>query len=458
MNSVTLPLFSKLKLSVLGSALAVTSLVSLPLTAQETHTTDTPPNIIFMIGDGMGFEFISAYRYAMSDLETAGTDGLQKTAFDDLLTGAATTYPEDDTWVTDSASSATALATGHKSYNGAIGVDADKHPQQTLMELARENGWLTGAVSTSQVTHATPASFFTHHPSRSMYNQIADSLATPVAEGQWSFDVLLGGGLSYFQRDDKDWLPELADQGMTIATEFDELADVTELPALGLFAPVGLTHALDDQPRLAELTEHALRLLTDNKDSSQPFALMIEGSQIDWCGHANDIACAVHEMDDFAKAIEVVRAYQEEHPNTLLVITADHSTGGLALGRDGVYEWHGDRVMGIKATVRAMTQELSQRPSDEWQAYLEPVLNLPLTDAHWDAIMATADISDADDRQDAISAALVQVTAELTGTGWTTSGHTAVDVPIMAAGPHAEEFRGYMDNIAIGKALLKLVK
>ena len=101
------------------------------------------PNIIYVIGDGMGFEFISAYRYAMSDLETKD---MAETQFDHYLTGAAMTYPEDDTWVTDSAAGATALATGEKSYNGAIGMDNDKTSLKTVMEYAKESGYMTGSV------------------------------------------------------------------------------------------------------------------------------------------------------------------------------------------------------------------------------------------------------------------------------------------------------------------------
>lgn len=418
---------------------------------------ETPPNIIYMIGDGMGFEYISAYRYAMS---TLGAGPLEPTSFDRLLTGAATTYPEDNTWVTDSAASATALATGHKSYNGAIGLDANKHPQQTLMELAREHDWLTGAISTVQVTHATPASFFTHHPSRSMYHKIADSLATQIAPGKWPFDVLLGGGRDHFQRDDKDWLTEVAAQGMTVATDYKQLQAANQLPLLGTFAPIALPHAIDDQPRLAELTGHALRLLTDAQSQTaaeKPFALMIEGGQIDWCGHSNDIACAVHEMKDFAQAIEVVLDYQKTHPNTLLVITADHSTGGLALGRDGVYEWLSDRVMAIETSIYKLTRELIDMPVPAWRDHINNKLNLPLQDEHWEQIMAAAEVAEQDARKDAIHDALVFTTADLTGTGWTTGGHTAVDVPIMAKGPHAEAFRGYLDNTDIAKALLRLV-
>lgn len=444
-------------------ALAVTA--ALGVSSCTTTNTDTaaqpenvPPNIIVMIGDGMGFEYITAYRYAMSEL---GSGVLAPTAFDDLLVGAATTYPDDDTWVTDSASSATALATGVKSYNGAIGVDADQHPQQTLMELARENGWLTGAVSTSQVTHATPASFFTHHPSRNMYHQIADSMATPIAAGQWSFDVMFGGGYAHFNRADKNWLPELEQQGMHIVTEFDQLATVDQLPAMGLFAPIGLPHAIDAEPRLATMTEHALRLLNNQQQAtSQPFALMIEGSQIDWCGHANDIACAIHEMADFAAAIDVVKAYQAEHPNTLLVITADHSTGGLTLGQGGEYAWYSERVMGIQNSLAYLTEQLLTLPRSEWRDYLQPKLNLDFTDADWEQLEA-AELPDSErarDQQYALGAVLVPLISKHTRTGWTTTGHTAVDVPVLAEGPYAELLRGYQDHTDIARVLLDIVQ
>lgn len=418
----------------------------------------TPPNIIFMIGDGMGFEYISAYRYAMSE---PGAGTLVATPFDDLLLGAATTYPDDDTWVTDSAASATALATGVKSYNGAIGVDADKHPQQSMMELARSKGWYTGAISTVQINHATPASFFTHHPSRKMYEAIADSLATPLEPGVWSFDVLLGGGHSYFSRDDKNWLPELEQQGMTVITEFEQMDTTITTPVLGLFAPVALPAAIDDQPRLASMTKTALRLLSAKQQEQQkPFALMVEGSQIDWCGHANDIACAVHEMKDFAQALDVALAYQKENPNTLIVMTADHSTGGLTLGQGGEYAWYSEKVMGISASLESMTRDLLQLPRDQWRDYLQPRLNLELTEAEWQQIIEVNIPEEARgrDRQIAIGGALVPIISTHTRTGWTTSGHTAVDVPVMAIGPGSEAFRGYQDNTDIGKALLKIIR
>ncbi|HAS21579.1 MAG TPA: alkaline phosphatase, partial [Idiomarina loihiensis] len=112
--------------------------IGLALASTMVQAEEQKPNIIYIIGDGMGFEYISAYRYAMSDLDSKT---IAETEFDAMLKGAATTYPDDNTWVTDSAAGATALATGVKSYNGAIAVDSDKYPLQSIMELARENGW-----------------------------------------------------------------------------------------------------------------------------------------------------------------------------------------------------------------------------------------------------------------------------------------------------------------------------
>lgn len=200
--------------------------------------------------------------------------------------------------------------------------------------------------------------------------------------------MLLGGGMSYFDRADKNWLPELSQQGMQIVTDYQQLAATQELPVLGLFAPVALPYAVDDQPRLAQLTRNALRLLSDAQaQSGKPFALMIEGSKIDWCGHANDIACAIGEVDDFAQALQVAKDFQQNHPNTLIVVTADHSTGGLTLGHGGVYEWHSERVMAIRNSLEVMVPELLTRPREQWRDYLQPRLNLPVSDAQWQQLL-----------------------------------------------------------------------
>jgi len=410
------------------------------------------PNIIYVIGDGMGFEFISAYRYAMSDLETKD---MAETQFDHYLTGAAMTYPEDDTWVTDSAAGATALATGEKSYNGAIGMDNDKTSLKTVMEYAKESGYMTGSVSTSQVNHATPASFFSHHPSRYEYNEIADLMAQQYIKEEASYDVLLGGGQQYFIRDDKNWIELLQQHGLNVIQDMQMLDQVEQAPVMGLFAPKGLPHAIDEgKDSLARMTSTALRLLSAE---DKPFALMIEGSQIDWCGHANDIACAVHEMDSLNKTLEVVNEFIAENPNTLFVMTADHSTGGLTLGRDGEYAWYSDRVMAIESSIATMRSELLEMDADQWADYVADKVNFELTQDYIDELALAAE-QQGEAREEALHNALVYITGDITGTGWTGSGHTAVDVPVFATGPHADQFRGYMDNTALGKRLIDIVR
>ncbi|MBL4857020.1 MAG: alkaline phosphatase, partial [Idiomarina sp.] len=202
------------------------------------------------------------------------------------------------------------------------------------------------------------------------------------------------------------------------------------------------------------MTRTALRLL-DKKQ--QPFALMIEGSEIDWCGHANDIACAVHEMDGLNRALKVVSEYREKNPNTLIVMTADHSTGGLTLGRDGDYAWYSDRVMAIENSIAFMSKEMLAMDTSSWAEYVADKVNFELTQEYLDELAIAAE-AEGEEQQDALHQALVYITGDITGTGWTTSGHTGVDVPVFAVGPYSENFGGNMDNTDIGKQLIKLVK
>ena len=242
---------------------------------------------------------------------------------------------------------------------------------------------------------------------------------------------------------------------MQVVTDMQKLNSVDSTPVMGLFAEKGLPFAIDgDVDALANMTRTALRLL-DKKQ--QPFALMIEGSEIDWCGHANDIACAVHEMDGLNRALKVVSEYRENNPNTLIVMTADHSTGGLTLGRDGEYAWHSDRVMKIKSSIASMSKEMLTMDTDSWAEYVADKVNFELTQEYLDELAIAAE-KEGEEQQEALHQALVYITGDITGTGWTTSGHTGVDVPVFADGPYSENFGGYMDNTDIGKQLIKVVK
>ena len=406
-----------------------------------------PKNIIYMIGDGMGPAYTTAYRYFKDDPNTKVVD---PTVFDTILRGMAHTYPDDHTYVTDSAAGATALSSGHKSYNGAIAVDTDKKPVKTMLEVAKERGMTTALVATSQINHATPASFASHNESRRNYDEIANDYIDNKIAGKLPVDLMLGGGTKYYVREDRNLVEEFKAAGYQYSDDFAAMNDLKQVPALGLFAEVGLPFALDENPtRLTQMTTKALDLLDGQNDKG--FFVMIEGSQIDWCGHANDIACAMGEMDDFAKSIEQAKAYVDKNPDTLLVITADHSTGGLTLGAHGQYKWETDVVKGVKATAGTITKALleSEDLKSVWQKYSD----IEFTEANAIKFSEAKKMGDK-----ALVLAVKDIINHASFTGWTTGGHTAIDVQVFAYGKRAEDFYGSQNNTAIANKLIDFIK
>jgi len=281
--------------------------------------TDQPKNIILLIGDGMGLSEISAAQFfndKKSNFETFNTIGLIKTSSAKQL-------------VTDSAAGATAFACGKKTYNGAIGVDVDKNPIPSIVDYVSNKGMATGLVSTSSIVHATPGSFFAHVDSRRNYPEIATFL--PDSE----IDFVAGGGLQYFQRreDGIDLVKSLKEKG------FDVITDV--LPKNTSTKKQAILLADDEMPTMIEgrgdflpkATSLALDHLSKNKNG---FFLMVEGSQIDWGGHINDAEYLVSELIDFDTTIGVALEYAKKNKNTLVIVTADHETGGFTLAADGI--------------------------------------------------------------------------------------------------------------------------
>ncbi|WP_462172039.1 alkaline phosphatase [Pseudoalteromonas xiamenensis] len=410
-------------------------------------TIAAPKNIIYMIGDGMGPAYTTAYRYYMDNPETKVVD---PTVFDSMLKGMAHTYPDDHTYVTDSAAGATALATGTKSYNGAIAVDTQKHDLTTMLEIAKHLGKTTALVATSQINHATPASFAAHNESRRNYDEIANDYIDNKIDGKLAVDLMLGGGTKYFIRKDRNIVNEFKEAGYVYADDFNKLNDIKSLPALGLFAEVAFPSAIDANPnRLEKMTTKALSLL--DKQNEKGFFIMIEGSQIDWCGHANDVACAMHEMHDFANAITVAKRYVDNNPDTLLVITADHSTGGLTLGANGEYKWLTDVVRGVKASAVTITEALLKTDdiAKTWTAYSD--ISLSKEDL---AALETAK----KESDKALNKAVKNVINTASFTGWTTGGHTAVDVQVFAHGNSAMDFVGSQNNTSIADKLIGYIK
>jgi len=286
----------------------------------SSFSNSKPKNIILMIGDGMGISQITAGMYRNGNklnLERIKTIGLHKSYSSDNL-------------VTDSAAGATAFASGIKTYNGAIGVTKDTLPVETILEKAKKNNMATGLVATSTIVHATPASFFSHVKSRQLYEDIAEDFLDGTV------DFFVGGGLKYFtsrEKDDRNIMEELEAKGYQMSSYFDKNFKNVKIDLTKKFGY--LTSSSDpltvEQGRkyLTAASEKALKFLDQKSDDG--FFLMIEGSQIDWGGHANNTNFIITEMIDFDKAIGKVLDFIEKDKETLLIVTADHETGGFAL-------------------------------------------------------------------------------------------------------------------------------
>lgn len=235
-----------------------------------------------------------------------------------------------DNLVTDSAAGATAFASGVKTYNGAIGVNEKKEPVPTLLEMAEKKQMATGLVASSSITHATPACFIAHVDARSEKENIALAfLNTPV-------DIFIGGGLDDFARrktDDRDLVAELTAKGYQITNFFNEEINQVNVKTdknIGYFTANGEPLPFSDgRDYLVPASNMAMEFLSDR--SPNGFFLMIEGSQIDWGGHANDANYVISETLEFEKVVAAALDFAIRDTNTLVIVTADHETGGFAV-------------------------------------------------------------------------------------------------------------------------------
>ena len=268
-------------------------------------------NIIFLIGDGMGLASVSMMQlennYEPTIFDSADNIALQKT------------YSLDNR-VTDSAASGTALATGFKTNNTMLGQLPNGTNPKSLMELAADKGKATGLVVTTYLQHATPSAFYAHVPSRHEYATISEQLLAS------DIDIAIGGGMAFFKErynNRKKATKAITESGFALVESLD--ADMSGERILALLADKEIENRTG---YLAKATAMAIEHL-DNNDNG--FVLMVEGSLIDGMGHGNDAKGQQGEMRDFMEAIEVAVAYAREHTDTLVVVTADHETGGLAI-------------------------------------------------------------------------------------------------------------------------------
>ncbi len=303
----------------LTALIAITGLMSSKYLDHQQQEPPVVKNIILLIGDGMGLTQISSAIYTERKiaLERFPVIGFQKTYSADNL-------------VTDSAASATAIACGQKTKNNSIGIDPNGQPCKTILEEAGEKGLATGLVVTSSIVHATPASFIAHQPSRNFYENIAADIAAS------NVDLFIGGGKQFFDRrnnDDRNLVKELEEKGVAVYDYFrDNILKVS--PSVEKrFA----FFTADNQPLPAfqgrDYLPYATRMSLEylSKRSEKGFFLLVEGSQIDWSCHANQGAPLLSEMEDFDNAILQAFAFAKKDGHTLVIVTADHETGGLAI-------------------------------------------------------------------------------------------------------------------------------
>ena len=278
-------------------------------------------NIIFLIGDGMGLSSVSMMQlinnYEPTIFDQAENIALQKT------------YSADNR-VTDSAASGTALATGVKTNNTMLGIRPDLSHAESLLELAQSKGMATGVVVTTYLQHATPAAFYAHIDSRHKLAEISEQLLGS------NIDVAIGGGMAFFEErygNKEEAQKAITEAGFAYVSSMEELESAdnnTRTLALVSDKEVGANSGT----YLAEATTKALTMLeskSKGKRSKRGFVLMVEGSLIDSMGHGNNAEAQQKEMESFMQAVEVAVEYARRHPDTLVVVTADHETGGLAL-------------------------------------------------------------------------------------------------------------------------------
>ena len=420
-----------------------------------------PPvkNVIVLIPDGCGAESFTLARWYRG----------RPLALDGILVGAVQTHMADSI-VADSAPAATAFATGQRTSDKVIGIgpkratlpgvpqpapDLQYRPLATVLEGARLLGKATGVIATSRISHATPAAYVAHVPSRTLENDIMEQL---VYQG---VDVVLGGGRDQLlpqsargkRADGEDLGQVLKQAGYQLPETSKELLDVKSGKVFGMFALGALAPELDrphlrpDEPTLAEMTAKAIELLAANPHG---FLLIVEGSQIDWACHANDPGHLLSDLLAFDDAVQVALDFAKRDGQTLLLAVPDHNTGGLTIGNyrtDATYSQMQisdllDPLRRMRLSASGIWDELSGGQERTVKAEsIDPRAVQGAVERHWGVAL------DLEEAREILAIAAAQsstsahrglgrvVSRKATVIGWSTHGHTGGDVPLFAYGP-----------------------
>ncbi|SET49781.1 alkaline phosphatase [Salinibacillus kushneri] len=389
-------------------------------------------NIIFMIPDGFSSNYASNYRIYK------GEDAV----WDQHLKGMFTTSSANSD-VTDSAAAGTAMATGKKTNNGVIGLGPEGNTLETILESSEKVGKSSGLVATSTITHATPASFATHVKDRNNETEISRQLIDSKV------DVLLGGGKDNFlpaseggNQESLHLIEKAKEKGFEFVENRNELHQYQNHRVeegdklLGLFADDALSPELHreetSEPSLSSMTKTAIDVLEEDKDG---FFLMVEGSQIDWAGHANDAAWAMSDVQAFEAAVEEAIEFAKKDGKTLVVVAADHDTGGITTGANDSLDLNAGVLQKVTATGEYMASQINEERSNI-DKVIQTYTGFELKENEIQTIAKADDITHA----------INTVISQRAHIGWTSTNHTGADIPVYAFGPQSNRFTGFHDN------------
>ena len=437
--------------------------------------------VFYFIGDGMGVNQVNGAEMYLAEQE--GRIGVKPLLFTTFPAGTmATTFSATNS-VTDSSAAGTALATGEKTYNGAVSMDDDKNVLSTVAERAKKAGRKVGIATSVSVDHATPAAFYAHQPNRSRYYEIA--LDLPKA----GFDFYAGSGFlkpttTADKKEAPNVFPIIEEAGYTIARGLDEYkekaADAKKMILIQKEGaePSCLPYAIDHEEgdlTLPEITESAVSFLS--KGNKKGFFLMVDGGKIDWACHSNDPVTVFEEVIDLDNAVRVAYEFYKKHPKeTLIVVTADHETGGMGLGI-GKYELHLKSLLNQKQSQDLLSKAITDLRKDKagkasWNEIKDLLTEkmgfwkeLPLTweqekmlrDEYEQSFVKNKVVFEESlyARTEPLAATARKVMSQIAMVGWTSSSHTAGYVPVFAIGAGADLFTGKMDNTEIPKRIAK---
>lgn len=439
--------------------------------------------VFYFIGDGMGLNQVNTTEMFLAEVE--GRIGIKPLLFPSFPVASHANSHSASNSITDSAAGGTALATGVKTYNNAMGVDADKNPVESFAEKAKKAGKRVGITTSVSIDHATPGSQYSHETHRNMYYEVASWLPKS------NFDFFAGSGFlkpdkTYDGKDAPNLFPIFEEAGYTLARGIDEYkakrdgAKKMILMEKADADQASLRYAIDRQPgdlTLAEITESAIDFLM-KENAKKGFYLMVEGGKIDWASHGNDAATMVYELEDMDNAVKVAYEFYKKHPKeTLIVITADHETGGLSMGRSsGGYTLNLKALSYQKQSIDVLSRyitDLRKKDKVTWEdakALLADKMGFwkeltitweqekQLRDCFEETFTKNRAKFDENlySRTEALATVAKQVMTEQAHLLWSSGSHTAAYVPVFAVGAGSQEFSGRMDNTDIIRKIAKV--